>query len=377
MSILSARVLILTGFFVTLGLPQLSVANSLNKEIKLTTSQQSAMGMKTELAQQTKLIPSAIYPAQATIPLQTVRSLSSPLSGQIIKLNYVHGPIKKGQVITEIESPELLNIQEQLLATLSDLNVARKNLNRVKQLNQSGVSSTKKLQQALSEVKKLSLTKNQHENHLTLVGMADSAIRKLEATKTLQPAIIQIKSPITGQLFDLNVRLGQRVDKNQALISIGATDPIILVVRAPVDTANSIKEGQGVEIVAMGKKGVVKHIDPMVDTMTQSVDIHISVTNNDNKLRSGQLFKVRFLTASKEKIFQVSANAISQYQGQTVVFIQAQGIIKALPIQIINITDKRLYFKPEMAILLPLNIYTNGSTAIKSALDAANGSDEG
>ena len=158
---LNTRTIILSSCLMMAGLSQLALANEPETGLTLNSSQQSAMGMQTDLAKQIELVPSAIYPAQATIPLQTIRSLSSPLSGQIIKLNYVHGPIKKGQVIAEIESPELLKIQESFLATLSDLTISRQNLNRSRQLNKSGVSSTKQLQQSLSEVKKLSLKKAQ------------------------------------------------------------------------------------------------------------------------------------------------------------------------------------------------------------------------
>ena len=380
---LNTRTLILSGCLMMGGFSQLSLANDLaNKSLKgltLNSAQQSAMGMQAELAKQTDLVPSAIYPAQATIPLQTMRSLSSPLSGQIIKLNYVHGPIQKGQVIAEIESPDLLKIQESFLATLSDLQISQQNLNRVRQLNKSGVSSTKKLQQALSEVKKLSLKKMQFENNLMLIGMAESAIQNLQSTHKLQPANLDIKSPIDGQLFDLEVRLGERVAQNQTIISLGETNPIILVVRVPVETANDMQEGQKVEVVANAKIGEVKHIDPMVDPMTQSVDIHITVQNDDYKLRPGQLFKVRFLTEQKATTYQISANAISQYKGKTVVFlqqnVQQKEIIQALPIQVVNITNKQLYFIPETKQSSPLNIYIKGSTAIKSAMDAANDSD--
>jgi membrane fusion protein, heavy metal efflux system len=378
------RIFILASCLAVTGFSQLVQANKMgiesNNGLILTTLQQAAMGMQTDVAKQIDLVPSAIYPAQATIPLQTMRSLSSPLAGQVIQLNYVHGLIQKGQVIAEMESPDLLKIQEDFLVTLSDLSINQQNLNRARKLNQSGVSSTKKLQQALSEVKKLSLKKAQIKHNLMLIGMAESSIINLEKTQKLQPANLYIKSPINGQLFDLKVRLGERVDKNQSLISLGETNPIILVVRVPVDTVNDIQEGQKVEVVSNGKVGVVKHIDLMVDPMTQSVDIHIKVQNDDNKLRSGQLFKVRFLTEKADNTYQISANAISQYQGKTVVFVkqkapqnlQDKDLIQALPIKVVNITDKQLYFNTETKQSSPLNVYIQGSTAIKSALDAAN-----
>ncbi len=353
------------------GFSQFSMA----KGLTLDAAQLAAMGMETAAARSVDLIPSAVFPAQATLPLQTIRVLSSPLSGQIIKLNYVHGLIKQGDVIAEIESPELLQMQEAFLANLSDLSISQQNFNRARKLNKSGISSTKKLQQASTSVKKLKLKKAQLERNLKLFGMGDTAIQALEKTHTLQPANLQIKAPIDGQLFDLQVRLGERVAKNQMLISLGETDPMILVVRVPVAMANDISDGQKIEILDSDRSGVVKHIDMMVDPMTQSVDVHIKVHNEDNKLRSGQLFKIRFLTEKKRTTYQIPANAISQYDGQTVVFVEQNKTILPMPIQVVNITDKKLYFIPKTEHTAPLNIYIKGSTAIKAAMDAANDSE--
>ncbi len=374
---INSRVLIIPVFFLGSVIAPLTFADEITSRLILNSVQQLSMGMQTEEAQQSKLIPSAVYPAEATIPLKTIRSISSPLSGEIITLNFVHGPIRKGQVIAEIESPELLKIQETYLATLHDLKISQQNLQRARKLNKSGVSSTKVLQQALSKTKKLSLNKSQHEKNLALLGMAPASIKNLEDRHELQPAVIEIKSPIDGQLFDLEVRLGERVSDNQNLISVGAINPMILVVRIPVEKVNDIKEAQKVELIGLQKIGVVAHIDAMVDPMTQSVDIHISVENNDHSLRSGQLFKIRFLSRSKDTVYRVSANAISQYNGQTIVFIQEQQGIKALPVQVVNISNKTLYFKAKAKHPVPLIIYSKGSTAIKSAMDAANESEQG
>ena len=376
---LKNKFLTLSGCLFVLSFSQLAISNQSVSRLTLNDSQKLSMGMETALAKQIDVVPSAVYPAQAIIPLQTRRSLSSPLAGQITQLNYVHGPIEKGQVIAEMESPDLLKLQEDFLATLSDLEISEQNLKRAQQLNQSGVSSTKQLQQAGSAVKKLSLKKSQIETNMLLIGMAESSIENLQNSHQLQPANLQIKSPIDGQLFDLEVRLGERVEQNEVIISLGETNPIILVVRVPVETANNIEEGQKVKVFSVGKTGVVKHIDMMVDPMTQSVDIHISVDNNDQKLRAGQLFKISFLTRTKQTTYQVSANAISQYHGKTVVFVkdnEQQELIQVLPIHVVNITDKQLYFVAETKQTSPLNIYVKGSTAIKAAMDAANSDGE-
>lgn len=344
--------------------------------IVLSTEQQNAMGMQTAIAQTIDMIPSAIYPAQAMISLHTIRSLSSPLAGKISLLNFVHGPITKGQVIVAIESPELLTIQEEYLSTLSDLSISQSNLSRAKKLNKSGVSSTKKLQQEQSTLNKLSLKKIQLEKKLFLLGVPNSAISKLKKSRHIQPPILEVKSPINGQLFNLEIKLGERIKKNKTIISLGETNPIILTVRVPVSMLTGIQKNQQVKILSIHNIGIVKFIDSIVDPMTQSVDIHIQVKNDQGQLRVGQLFNIRFLTPAKKTTYKISQNAISHFEGNTVVFVKNNNNnnnnIEALLIDVINITEQTMFFTLKTPHTSPLQLYIKGSSAIKLAMEGEN-----
>jgi len=108
------------------------------------------------------------------------------------------------------------------------------------------------------------------------------------------------------------------------------------------------------------------------------------VENNDAKLRTGQLINIRFLMTTKEAVYQTSANAIIQYNGQTTLFVKdknstGEESIRAVSINVVNISNRQLYFIPIQTGLTntsPLDIYITGSTAIKSAFDAINASSE-
>lgn len=350
------------------------------RSLSLTAEQQSSMGLETQEALQVTQFPSANFPAEAMIPLKTIRTLSSPLSGMMTALNVVHGPIEKGQVLAEIESAELLGLQADLLATVADLNVANSELKRAKQLGKSGVSSAKNLQQVLAQVTKLSAVRAQQKQALLMAGMAEDAVNKLLSTQTLQSPTLQIISPIDGQLYDLQVRLGERVNQNQSLFSLGETDPIVLVVRVPVSFSEQLEEGQMAVIPSLNKKGVIEHVDAAVDSLTQSVDIHVKVENSAHKIRPGQLFELHFLmqTAGKDQqaLYQVPSNAISQFEGESVVFVEIDKSIQALSVEVKNITNQTLYFTVQKPVAGSPSVFIKGSTAIKSAFEAAESNED-
>ncbi len=351
-------------------------------ELVLTDSQVQSLGLKVAQALPVAEYPTQHFPAIAMFHPKAVYTLSAPLSGKVSRLNVVHGSVAKGEVIAEIESPELLNLQSQLLSIVSDLKVARSELERVNKLRRSGAASAKKLQQAQSEVDKLHSEKNQQQQTLKLIGMSKKDIQALLATHKIQSASISVRSPIDGQVFDLMFRLGERVTQNQPLVSLGSSQAMILNVKVPVVLANRLSEGHSVNVIGVGV-GTVEHIDPEVDALTQTVDVHIKVNESASGIRPGQRFQVSFLMsedkAMNTPVYRVSLNAMTQFEGETVVFVQSGKVIKPTVITVRNVQDHQLYFSvqqsSEQPFLQTMDVFVKGSTAIKAAFEASQDSD--
>ena len=350
-------------------------------ELVLTDAQYQSLGLQVAEAKQVAQYPTQRFPAEAMFHPKSIRTLSAPLSGKISRLNVVHGSVSKGQVIAEIESPELLMLQSQLLSASSDLKVVQNELERVKKLRRSGAASAKKLQQAQADVDKLYAEKMQQKKSLQLMGFSKKSIQKLLSSQKIQSSILHIVSPIDGQIFDLEFRLGERVSQNQPLFSLGETTPMLLNVKVPVALANSLKKGDQAKVSTLGL-GVIEHIDPEVDAMTQTVDVHVEVDNRTHRIRPGQRFQVLFLMSQggehARTVYQVPLNSITQFEGETVVFIKEGKTIKPKMITVKNINNQQLYFslkQPNTGTSNALNIFVKGSTAIKSAFEASQESD--
>jgi len=346
-------------------------------ELVLTKEQYQTLGLQVAEAQKVAQYPTQMFPAQAMFHPNAIRTLSAPLSGQVSRLNVVHGAVSKGQVIMEIESAELLALQSQLLSVSADLKVLKSELKRVKKLRQSGVASAKALQQAQADVDKLLAEKDEQKKSLRLMGFSQKSIQRLLSSQSIQSSVLSMVSPIDGQIFDLKVRLGERVSGNQMLFSLGETQPMLLRVKVPVALANRLKKGDNAEVTSVGM-AVIEHVDPDVDALTQTVDVHLEVDNLEQGIRPGQRFQVRFLMSSSapssQVIYRVPSNAISQFEGETVVFIKADDAIEPKAIKVMNIQNHQLYFllqQPTANLMNKLTVFVKGSTAIKSAFEAA------
>ncbi len=150
----------LTSAFRTLSLGAVSLGTVLfwqtasAASIEVSAEKQASLGFQSAVVEQVSAYPGVTYPGEAIIPPNQTFLVTAPLSGLVTKIIHIHGPIQTGEVIAELQSPELLNAQKNYLNTLSDLQAAQSELNRAAKLMKTGVVSAKKYQLAEADLKK-------------------------------------------------------------------------------------------------------------------------------------------------------------------------------------------------------------------------------
>lgn len=365
---LTGHLFVLTGYLL-LGSPMAASAQAMS----LSAEQQQIMGLETVTVQSAEYYPSSNFTAKAIIPLNKNHQLSSTVSGKIVALHHAHGEIKQGELIADIESAELVAMQQQLIMAIADLEVAKQNLKRAEALSKSGASSVKNLNSIRAEVTKLESLKSQYSDVLKMAGLPEKALNELLQTQRLQSSRLQVFSPVNGQVYDLEVMLNQIVEKGQTLVTLGETDSMVFETNVPQAFSKQLAEGQKVAIPALNKQAEIGHVHTDVDDMTQTVTVHIKVENADGQILKGQLSEVQFLFSptQNQTLLQVPASALSQMEGEKVVFAKTASGIEAFPIDVLSIAQGQLFFQLKEASNNDLTlIYSKGSTAIKSAFAA-------
>jgi len=381
---LKSVIFLITALITSLLFSKSSMATeTMSQRFTFSNQQITSLGIKSIALQRVMQYPSETYPAEAIIPLSQTHLITTPISGLITKIYHVHGPIKKGDVIAEILSPELLRVQKNYLNTLSDLSTAKSNLARTLKLTKNGVVSVKNKQKAQTLVNKLTQIKRQQREELALMGMSDQSTRKLESTQKQQLPIIQIFAPETGELFNLKAKVGERLTANQTLISIGIINPIIIHMQLPISKLNTVhKQMESVLLSSDNKplnKGLITHISSFVDPTTQSVEVHNKFNNPDGNIHPGQLFQIQFIhPASKEdNIYQAPESSLGNYIQQDVVFLIKQHQISVQPIHILLQQNGMMIFKTEQPIETTQKIVVNSTSAVKAALLANSETSQG
>lgn len=348
---------------------QLHAAESLT----LAPEKQAFLGIQTAPVKALSSFPGRSYPGETILPPNQTFLVTSPLSGMVTKVIHIHGPVKKDDVIAELQSPELLKAQKNFLNTLSDLKAAQADLNRAKRLSQNGVVSTKKYQQSEANLKKIQQIKLQQKQDLALLGMEKSAIKKLEKTHRLQPAIIQIKAPVEGELYDLNISSGQRLNTNQPIISVAQITPIVVEAKIPLKEAHQLSMEQTAQLLDPAVSGKIEYIPNFTDPMTQTVNVHIEFDNQDQSLRPGQMVQLHFIFEQQDGgyLYQVNRDAISQYNNHDVIYMQQGNQIQVVQIDVLNFSKTQMFFKTAQPLPQNAQIIVSSTSAVKGLLDVS------
>ena len=342
-------------------------------EIRLTPEQMKALAIETDIVKSVSSYPSSEYVAQSIVPLNQRYAVTMPVDGQVLELLHFHGSVKKGDVIATIYSAELLKLQSALIATLADFQAEMSALNRAKKLSQTGAVSSKQRQQLEANVKKLAETKSQQKLELISIGMDAKLVEQLESTQKLQSAELQIKAPVSGELFDVQVQLGQRLMMQDAVIFIATIDPIVIDVEVPIEQSKQIVDGQTVSLTNTNLTGLVYHMADFVDPRTQSVEVHTRFDNPDFSIKPGQTFKLQF--NFEQDAFKTQLGALTLVDNQTIIFVKQADQIKAVAVKVLQTQNGLLYFTPLQSGTLNEQtlVVVHGASSLKNSLMAEEG----
>lgn len=348
-----------------------------NQMLPLTQEQQQAMGLHFADLSPLSELKSYAYPANLELPMAHTQWLAAPMDGLVTQIFKVHGSVEQGEAIVELQSADLLKRQENYLATSADLKVVQQEAKRARSLVQSGVVSKKQLLATESRLATLKQQVQQLEQDLILMGMSQEAVSQLKQTHRLQPATLTIKAPEKGELFDMQVAVGMRLQMNTPIARFAELDRLVAGVFVPIEIAKTLKVGQKALIFNKHVAGEIAYISHQADPMTQTVEVHCLFPNDGGQLTAGALERIEFIHETGDNTYyEVPANAVTSLDGQPVIFLldkRNNYWIRVQPVTRFDQANQRVAValqgdKPKD--LSQWQVLTHGSAAMLSVLAA-------
>lgn len=270
-----------------------------NIELSISGAMQQAMALKTEIIGVSELLQIVKTYGSIQYDETGLSHLHPRTSGWIesLTVNSLGQKVKKGELLYEIYSPELLVAQEDFLSLLS-----------------SSVGSDSLLERG--------------RRRLSLLGFNEELISALERDKKIRYRV-PYYAQNDGVVSVLNIRQGMFVEPGITMMSIADLSSIWVIADVFENQIDWVEKGKDVEldvpaIDIYGVKGKVEFVYPTLDPVTRTLKVRLVLDNPELVLKPDMLATVRIYAGSITAL-NIPIDSLIQTEKQNRVFIQNEG----------------------------------------------------
>lgn len=358
----------LKPFSLSAALLLASVAHA--EHIPLEPQQIDALGIRWSPAQPAGDTREPALPTRVTIPPAQIQVVSAPQTGLVEQLSAAVGDhVSAGQVIAYLQSPQLLTQQREYLQTLTQLRLARSDLQRDETLFKEGVIAERRLLEKRSAHSELLALRDQQRQSLALAGMNKQALAKLESSRELSSQLC-VCAPIDGVIMERYATAGERVEHIAPLYRIANLDTLWVEIRTPLSLLDGVSEGATVVTDDGNVSGRVILVGHEVDPANQTVLLRAEVTTGIDRLRPGQFLEMR-LSASVADGVSVPAEAVVRDGQGSFVFLRTADGFDVEKISILNQSGGRALVSGNIKAGDPVAV--SGMSSLKAAWQGIGG----
>jgi RND family efflux transporter MFP subunit len=242
--------------------------------------------------------------------------------------------VKAGQLLAEIDSPE---VDQQLQQARADLSTAQANMNlaeitatRYKELMKTDSVSQQDVDNAMGN----------YDARRTTVESAQANVKRLQELQSFE----KVYAPFDGVLTARNTDVGQLIDSGSSggtsreLFHIAAVNPLRVYINVPQFDSPQIRPGLHAQLVLTefpGRKfeGTVVRSSGAIDNATRTLLTEVDVDNFDHLLKPGGYVEVHLILPSPVNTFTLPVNAtIFKSEGLQVAIVKNGKTISLIPV---------------------------------------------
>jgi cobalt-zinc-cadmium efflux system membrane fusion protein len=347
-----------------LSLPAVQAADRLVK-FAVPNSQIQALGIQTALLQMQTSAVKASFPAQVMLPPTAEQVVSSPVTGLVTHvLVQQNQAVRAGAPLVRIVSPELGQLQLQLLQATARATLARQAARREQALFKEGIIPQRRVQEAQAALTEGEAALSQATSILRLSGMSAATINRVAASGKLQDSIT-LTAMQSGIVTEIAAQPGQRVEAATALMHVAQLNSLWLDIQLPVSQSANWRAGTRVEIPGRGITARILSASPTVSSSSQTVVLRAVVEGKTSQLRSGEFVTVELPVAATQGSWDVPLSAVAHDGNQAYVFVRTTDGFEARPVQAVASAGQRV--RVQGAVKAGERIAVTGVVALKGA----------
>ena len=219
-----------------------------------------------------------------------------PTPGKILSLFARAGDdVTRGTALYTIDSPDLVQAGQSLIATAGVLTLTTRGLERAKQLYAAQGAAQKDLDQAVSDQQAAEGAHKAARDAVRIFGKTDADMDRIIADRTIDPVLV-VRSPITGRVTARNAAPGVLAQPGTAPAPYTVCDVSTVWMLANVAESDFPLLRLGEAVVVSVKaypgrtfRGSIVNIGAAVDPVTHRVSVRSEIADPTHELRPGML----------------------------------------------------------------------------------------
>jgi membrane fusion protein, heavy metal efflux system len=254
-----------------------------------------------------------------------IAKIAPPYSGRVTSSKVKLGQqVRAGQILAEVGSSEFYEASKTYFQALKNNELAQKNYKRKRELFSGGIASLRELDESSLQAENASRELQQ--------AVADLKVYNVEASHLSMGESMKLTSPISGEVVQYNVTVGEYVkEDSEPLVIVADLGKVWVEALIKERYIGVIYNGDKVEIYTDAKPGKViwgkiYHIGALVDEQTRSVPVLVECKNPGRELKPGMFTAVHFMNAPIKAII-VPSSALFQSENSSYLFVKiAHGV---------------------------------------------------
>ncbi len=238
---------------------------------------------------------------------------------------------------------------------------------------QRNITLNKEIQEAEGEVKTGEIDVNHQKRSLVSLGVnlrdGDDDVRNV--------ALVPIRAPLSGVVTERLVSAGSGIQAGQQMFTLSNISSVWITANVPQQQLGLINVGSiaAVKTTALGDQTInarVTYIDPGINEDTRTAKVRLAVDNPGERLRAGMFVEVGFETgtdsATGEELV-VNSEAIQRVGEKTVVFVPRENEPGAFEVREVETGGEVSgYTRIKSGLKLGEKVVTKGSFTLKAQL---------
>lgn len=291
----------------------------------LTEEQIKSIGVEIGTIEQKQLTAAVKVNGVLKVPNQNKASINSIYSGVIKSLLVQPGNyVTKGQTIATIANPDFIRVQSEYINVNTKISLVELEVTRQKELNAGNAGALKNLQSAEAELRTLRTAKSTYAQQIQLMGINPVTLQNGNLI-----AELSVKSPISGVVSNVMVKMGSFVDVITAVAEILDNSQLHLDLFVYEKDLNKLKNNQTIHFTVTNNPGKeyeaqIYSLGSSFEGESKTVSVHANVQGNKTGLIDG-MNVTAVISLQQTTVPAVPNEAIVTLDGQDYIFVLTES----------------------------------------------------